>query len=271
MMELLSYPFLQRALVAGILIGFLCAFLGVFVVLRKMAFFGDAVAHSSFTGIALGFLLGINPSLSALLFAILVAVLMVYFKKHITLALDTLIGVFYATTAGLGILMIGLLQGYRVDLFQYLFGDILAVSNDEIFFILAIALVALVFLVYYRSAWTQILFNQELAQINGVNIVAMEYLLMILLAVTVAVSIKAVGIILVISMLIIPAAAAKNIATSLKGMVILSTIFGILSALFGLLLSYSFNTASGATMILTSVVFFIGSTLYRSAFLSSGR
>lgn len=254
---------------AGVIIGLLCAFLGVFVVLRKMAFFGDAVAHSSFTGIALGFLLGISPSLSALLFSILVAVIMVYFKKRVSLALDTLIGVFYAATAGLGILMIGLLQGYRVDLFQYLFGDILAVSNEEILWMLLIATLSMTVLVYYRNAWTQILFNQELALMNGVRVAAMEYLLMILLALTVAMSIKAVGIILVISMLIIPAAAAKNLASSLQSMVFFSVVFGVLSALAGILLSYYLNTASGATMILTSVAIFILTAVYRSLFSSS--
>src|ERR1041384_6058314 len=124
----LEYPFMQRALAAGILMGVLCPLLGVFVVIRRMSFFGDAISHTAFTGMALGLLLGVDPSLSAIGFAIVVALGMGWLQARSRIPSDTIIGVFFSGAAALGILLIGLLQGYRTDLFSYLFGDILTIG-----------------------------------------------------------------------------------------------------------------------------------------------
>src|SRR5438445_9675407 len=124
----LEYPFMQRALAAGLMMGVLCPLLGVFVVIRRMSFFGDAIAHSAFTGIALGLLLGVDPSIAAVGFAILVALGMGFLQARSRIPSDTVIGVFFAGAAALGILLIGLLQGYRTNLFSYLFGAILTIG-----------------------------------------------------------------------------------------------------------------------------------------------
>src|SRR5438105_15717292 len=128
----LEYPFMQRALAAGLLMGVLCPLLGVFVVIRRMSFFGDAIAHSAFTGIALGLLLGVDPSLAAVGFAVLVALGIGFLQARSQIPPDTIIGVFFSGAAALGILLIGLFQGYQTNLFTYLFGDILTIGWSDL-------------------------------------------------------------------------------------------------------------------------------------------
>ncbi len=255
----LEYPFMQRALAAGLLMGLLCPLLGVFVVIRRMAFFGDAIAHSAFTGIALGLMLGVEPSLSAVAFAVLIALGMGYLQSRSRIPSDTIIGVFFSGSAALGILLIGLLQGYRTDLFAYLFGDILTIGwGDLLATTLLLAGVGAAVTVTRRPL-LQVALNRDLAAVQGVPVAAMEYTLMVLLAITVAVSIKIVGIILVTALLIIPAAAARNVSRSIRQMFFLAAIFGEVAALLGLLGSYALNTASGPTIVMASIALFVAS------------
>lgn len=257
----LEYPFMQRALIAALLMGILCPLLGVFVVIRRMAFFGDAISHSAFTGIALGLLLGVDPSLSAIGFAIVIALGMGWFQARSRIPSDTIIGVFFSGAAALGILLIGLLQGYRTDLFAYLFGDVLTIGWPD----LALAAVLLVgvggCVVALRRPLLQIALSRDLAAVQGVRVEAMEYVLMTLLAITVAVSIKLVGIILVTALLIIPAAAARNVSRSMRQMFSLAVAFGAVAAILGLFGSYSLNTASGPTIVLVTIALFAASLI----------
>jgi ABC-type Mn2+/Zn2+ transport system permease subunit len=252
---------MQRALVAALLMGILCPLLGVFVVIRRMAFFGDAISHSAFTGIALGLLLGVDPSLSAIGFAIVIALGMGWFQARSRIPSDTIIGVFFSGAAALGILLIGLLQGYRTDLFAYLFGDVLTIGWPD----LALAAVLLVWVggcvVALRRPLLQIALSRDLAAVQGVRVEAMEYVLMTLLAITVAVSIKLVGIILVTALLISPAAAARNVSRSMRQMFSLAVAFGVVAAILGLFGSYSLNTASGPTIVLVTIALFAASLI----------
>lgn len=262
MLEILTYPFIQKALLSGIIVGAVCSLLGVFVVIRKMSFFGDAISHSAFTGVALGFLLGLNPSVTALIFAIIVAAGMGYLQNRGNLSADTTIGIFFSGSAALGLLIISLLRGYRADLFQYLFGDILAISNQDVVIASALGLAVLGSMSFLMRPLLQITFNRDLAKVTGVKVEFYEYMLMLLLAVTVAVSLKIVGIILVTALLIVPAAAAKNVSANFRQMVAWSVFFGISSAIVGLAASYVLDTSSGPTIVLTSVIIF-GLTLIR--------
>src|SRR5438105_6946881 len=158
----LEYPFMQRALAAGLLMGVLCPMLGVFVVIRRMSFFGDAIAHSAFTGIALGLLLGVDPSLTAVAFAVLVALGMGYLQSRSRIPSDTIIGVFFAGAAALGILLIGLLQGYRTDLFSYLLGDILTSGWPDLSLASGLLLRVGVALWFTRRPLLQIALNRHL-------------------------------------------------------------------------------------------------------------
>jgi zinc transport system permease protein len=255
----LEYPFMQRALIAALLMGILCPLLGVFVVIRRMSFFGDAISHSAFTGIALGLLFGIDPSLSAIGFAIVVALGMGWLQARSRIPSDTIIGVFFSGAAALGILLIGLLQGYRTDLFSYLFGDILTIGWPDLALAATLLLGVAAVLWFIRRPLLQIALNRDMAAVQGVRVDYMEYALMTLLAITVAVSIKLVGIILVTALLIIPAAAARNVSASIRQMFSLSVAFGAISALMGLFGSYQLNTASGPTIVLVSISLFAAS------------
>lgn len=257
----LEYPFMQRALAAGLLMGLICPLLGVFVVIRRMSFFGDAIAHSAFTGIAIGLLLGVDPSLSSVGFAILVALGMGFLQARSRIPSDTIIGVFFAGAAALGILLIGLLQGYSTNLFAYLFGDILTIGWRDLAVTGTLLIGVGAVVLGIRRPLMQVALNRDLAAVQGVRVAAMEYSLMVLLAITVSISIKLVGIILVTALLIIPAAAARNVSRSIRQMFGFSLCFGAFSAIAGLLGSYALNTASGPTIVLVSICLFTASLI----------
>lgn len=253
----LTQPFFLRALIAGLLVAVATGLVGVFVVLRKLSFFSDAVAHFALTGIALGFLLGTDPIRTAVVFSVLVALGIGYVERHSRLSTDTTIGVFFSGAAALGIFLIGLLKGYRADLFQYLFGDILAVSWGDIGLA---AILVLVVVCAMAFAWRPLLaltFNRDLAEVRGWQVERWKYLYLIALAVVTAVSIKTVGVLLVTALTIVPAATAKNVARSARQLLILTVTVSTLSVIIGLFCSYVLNTASGPTIVLTSLVFFI--------------
>lgn len=262
MFEFLELAFMQRALVAGTVTAVTLSLLGVFVVLRRSAFFGDAVAHFAFAGIAVGFLLGVNPVLAAVVVSLLLALGLGFIQQRATQqSTDTVIGIFFSGSAALGIFAIGLLEGFRVDLFQFLFGDIVAITPTDV----ASALVLLVIVgVILFLAWRplfKITFNKEIAAVSRVPVSFYEYLFLALLAVTTAMAIKIVGIILVPALLVIPAATAKNISHSFKTLVICSVLASVASVLGGLVGSFYFNTASGATIVLVSIGLFLISLL----------
>ena len=252
----LEYGFMQRALVGAILMGALCPLLGVFVVIRRLSFFGDAIAHSAFTGIALGLLLGIGPSVGSVLFAIGVAVGMGALQAKSRIPSDTVIGVFFSASAALGIILIGLLQGYRTNLFAYLFGDILGMGWGDLAAAAVLLCAVAVVVAALRRPLLQIALSRDLAAVQGVNVAALEYILFVLLAVTVAVSMKLVGIILVTALLVVPAAAARNLSSSMRQMFGWSVSLGVIASVLGLLSSYWLNTASGPTIVLVCVALF---------------
>lgn len=257
-MELLQFAFMQRALAAGVLMGITLSLLGVFVVLRKSAFFGDAVAHFSFAGVALGFLLAVNPIAAAVGVSVALALGIGYIQRKMPAqSLDTLIGIFFSGAAALGIFTIGLLHGYRADLFQFLFGDVIAVSPADVMFAAVVsALTGAVLACAWRPLF-RITFNREVAQVSGVNVALYDYLFLGLLALVTAVSIKIVGIILVPALLVVPAAAAKNVSRSFRQMLAWAAVFGAASSIAGLIASFYLNTAAGATVVLTSILIFI--------------
>lgn len=263
---LLDYPFMQRALLAGLAVGFLCAVVGVHVTLRSMAFFSDAISHSALAGIALGVLLGVAPIPAAIVFCVMIALGIAYLTFRSDLTSDTVIGVFFSGSMALGVLLLGLQTGYQTDLLSYLFGDILAVNWLDVA-LAAILAVGVSGLIFWRSTTLiKIAFNRDLARVEGIRVVAWDYLFLTLLALTVAVSLKVVGIILVSALIIVPAAAARNVARDFRTLVALAIGVGVVSSLTGLVLSYYLNTASGPTVVIVAVLFFILSYLGRLRF-----
>ncbi|MBI4133037.1 metal ABC transporter permease [Candidatus Uhrbacteria bacterium] len=251
-----EYPFLVRALVGVLLLSILTALLGVFVVVRRMAFFGDAIAHSSLAGIALGLLFGIDPVVGAVAFSIFVGVGIVFVSRKKVLALDTIIGVFFAAAMAIGVLVIGELEGVRVDLLGFLFGDILALTATDLWVIGGLSVLVVALLGVITKPLVQIAFEEDLARVGGIRVELFEYLFIVVLALVIALGIKVAGVILIAPLLIIPAAAAKNIARSFRGMLLLAVVCGLISGLLGLFGSYLFDTATGPTIVLVAACIF---------------
>jgi ABC-type Mn2+/Zn2+ transport system permease subunit len=261
MSDLLGFAFMQRALLAGALIGAVCAIIGVYVVLKGLSFIGAGIAHASFGGVALGFLLGINPLLTAIGFCLATAWGIGLVARKSQVKEDTAIGIFFASTMALGILFIGLMQGYNVDLFGYLFGSILAVGAEDVWITLGLGVVVLVVVGLFFKELMFVTFDAEMAEVTGVPAGKVYFLLITLIALTVVLSIKVVGIVLVSALIVTPAAAAYQLTEDFRKMMALAVIIGVGSAVGGLLLSYPLNTASGATIVLLVTLVFFGAAL----------
>lgn len=262
MFEILGYTFMQRALAASVLIGTVSAIIGVYVVLRGLAFIGAGIAHASFGGVALGFLIGANPVLTAVIFSLLTAWGIAWTSRRAEVKEDTAIGVFFAASMALGILFIGLMHNYNVDLFGYLFGSVLAVTAEDLRLSLLLGAVVLFTVSLFFKELLFITFDQEMARVSGLPVGALYILLLSLMALTIVLSIKVVGIILVSALVVIPAAAAYQLTEDFFRMMVLAVVIGNLSAIAGLFLSYRLDTPSGATMVLMATLIFFLSTFF---------
>ena len=257
MIEILSYPFMQRAIIAGILVGFMASYYGVFVVQRRMSFMGSGLAHAAFGGVALGLLLEQEPLIIALPFTIIVSLMITIVKQRTKLSVDTSIGILFSVSMALGIIFISIKEGYSVDAFNYLFGSILAVNQTDLYLCIILAVITIVIIFLYWSKWAYATFDPELASGDRQNVSKDNYILSILIAVTIVVSIKLVGIVLIAAFLVIPAASARLISTTFFRMTIISIIFGISSSFIGLLISFWIDIPSGATIILVQALMFV--------------
>jgi len=261
-MEILQYTFMQRALISAVLVGTVCSVVGVYVVLKGLSFIGAGIAHASFGGVALGFLLGWNLVGTSLLFCLATAWGIGLVSQRGRIREDVAIGILFSATMALGILLVSLLKGYNVDLIGFLFGSVLAVTPEDLWLTvgLALALLLVVGLLYKELLF--ITFDAEMAQIVGLPATALYFLLLGLMAVTIVVSIKVVGIILVEALIVTPAAAAYQLTNDFRRMMVLSVALGIGSSVAGLFLSYWLNTPSGGTIVLTAtLVFFLAAAL----------
>lgn len=261
MLEILGYTFMQRAVLASILIGSVTAIIGVYVVLRGLAFIGAGIAHASFGGVALGFWLGVNPLLSAVVFCLGTAWGIAWTSRRAEVREDTAIGIFFAGTMALGILFIGLMGEYNVDLFGYLFGSVLSVTREDLWLSGALGVVVLAVVGLFFKELLFITFDPEMAQVSGLPARGLYNLLLSVMALTVVLAIKVVGIILVSAMIVIPAAAAYQLTRGFGTMMAVAVLIGNLSAVTGLLLSVRLDTPSGATMVLTATAFFFLSAM----------
>lgn len=248
---------MQRALVAGILVGFLASYYGVFIVQRGLGFLGSGLAHAAFGGVALGILLNAEPLWVAVPFTVLVAIGITWVKDKTKLGGDTTIGIFFSVSMALGIIFIFLKRQYSSDAFNYLFGSILSVTLLDIV-VPVILIIITLFLFPFWKRWAYSSFDRELAQADRIPVQFDDYLLSILIAVTIVVSIKVVGIVLIAAFLVIPPAASRLMNKSFSKMTVVSVIIGISTALVGLWISYYMNVPSGATIILLqAAVFFV--------------
>ncbi|MBO9387184.1 MAG: metal ABC transporter permease [Thermomicrobium sp.] len=257
LLEPLRYGFLLRALVAAVLVGTLCALVGSYVVLKGLAFIGDALAHVAFTGIVVAFLAGFSFYLGALAAAVAAGLGIGWVTRRVGLSTDTAIGIVFSGLFALGVVLMAIgIRTYTVDLFSYVFGDILAVRSRDL---LAIGLAGAVVLVTMLLLYKELLFahfDPVVAEAAGLPVGALQLLLLLLLSVTVVVSVQAVGVVLVLAMLVTPAATAALVARRMPSMMALAVVFGAVAAAVGFYLSYYLSVPSGGAIVLVATLLF---------------
>ena len=253
---------MQRSLLAAAMVGGLCSVIGVFVVLRGLAFVGAGTAHAAFAGVALGYLMGWPPLLLAILFGLATVWITGWVEEKGRMKLDVSIGILYTTTMALAILFIGLMKTYNAEVYGYLFGNVLSVTPEELRTIGGLSVVVLGRILLFSKELYFIAFDQEMAEASGVPARRMFFLLLTLVALTVVVSLKTVGAILVFAMVLIPASTAYQLTHSLSTLTWYSVIIGITSSVAGVLLSAFWDIPSGpAIVLLSTLVFFISIVL----------
>jgi zinc transport system permease protein len=257
MFEIFQYPFMQRALIAAFLVSIACGVVGSYVVIKRIVSLSGAISHAAFGGVGLGYFLGVNPVLAAIPFSIVSAMAIGGVKQIVNISEDTAIGILWSVGMALGVIFINLTPGYAPDLFSYLFGSILTVSNTDIYimFILDMIIVATVYL--FRREFLAVSFDEDFSKVVGLPSIPIYLLLLALVALSVVVLIKVVGVILIIALFTIPAAISKQYTYNIRRLMILATIVGVILTSLGLILSFIFNLASGATIVIVLAAAFI--------------
>ncbi len=256
LLDPLQYPFMQRSLIEVILMGLTCGLIGTYVVLRGMAFIGDALAHAIFPGVVIAFLLRADFFIGALLFGFITAALIGALSRNRRVSEDTAIGVLFAGMFAFGVVLISTRTDYTGALASFLFGDILGVSVGDITASLIIGGLVLAALVFFHKELVLVAFDDEMAEAVGLPVWLVNLGLLILIALTIVVSLRAVGNILVVAMLVTPAAAARLWTDRLPVMMVLSATFGALSGIIGLFVSFHTNLAAGATIVMVVTAWF---------------
>ncbi len=250
------YAFMQRAFVAALAVGVLCATMGTYVILRRLSFIGDGIAHASFAGIVIAYLRDANFYIGAGIVAVLTAVGIGFVHRRGRISLDTTIGVLFTGMFALGVYLMSQQRSYAVDLQSFLFGDILAVQAQDLWLILGLSVIVGIAVVALFRGLLYTTFDPIVAQASGIASPAYEYTLLVMLALTIVVSLQAVGIVLVAALLVTPAAAAYQLTARFAPMMAMAALFGAASTVGGLYLSYYVRASSGATIVLLATILF---------------
>lgn len=267
MLEALSYEFMQNALIAGILVSIASGIIGSLIVVNRMVFLAGGIAHTSYGGIGLAIYFGIPIFLGASLFAVGAALLIAFITLNEKHRIDTFVGLIWAVGMAIGVIFVDLTPGYNVDLMSYLFGSIIAVSHNDLYFmaILLFFIIAIVTL-WYRDILA-VSYDSEYALLRGVHVKTIYTIILVLSALTVVIAIKVVGLILVIALLTIPIYIAEKLSGTLYKMMILSSIISTIFTVTGLFLSYMYDITTGASIIMVSalslLIFLISSYLFQ--------
>jgi manganese/iron transport system permease protein len=256
-LEPLRYEFFIRALIASTLVGIICAVVGTYVVLKGISFIGDGISHAAFPGVVAAFILQVPFYLGAAIAAVTTALAIGWVSRRGFLRMDTAIGVLFAGTFALGVFMFSTISGYVADLFSFLFGNILAISAGDL---IALVVLGSLVLAIIAALWKELLyatFDPLGAAASGIPVGRLEYLLLALVSLAIVVSLQAVGIILVVAMLVTPAATAQLVTTRFGKLMQVAIALGVGSSIAGLYLSFWLDAASGATIVLVQTVVFL--------------
>lgn len=253
---LLNFHFLQNALITALVIGIVGGAVGCFIILRGMSLMGDAISHAVLPGVAISFILGINFFIGAIIFGLLASTMITYIKSNSIIKSDTSIGITFSSFLALGIILIGVANS-STDLFHILFGNILAVQDMDMWITIIVSLLVLATITIFFRPLLLTSFDPILAKSMGVKVTFYHYLLMVILTLVSVTAMQSVGTILIVALLITPAATAYLYANSLKTMILISSALGALASVLGLFIGYSFNIAAGSSIVLTSALLFL--------------
>lgn len=254
---MLAYGFAQRALIGGVIIAVVCSLISFFVVVRRLGFAGMGISHAAFGGVGLGLAAGINPVISAGGFCVLVALGIGWFSRKGRIHEDTVIGILFAAAMALGIVLVTVADAYNLDLMSYLFGSILALSWNDVFIIAVLSVLAAAFILLFFKELLFVSFDEETATASGLPVRLVYYGLLVTMALTIVISIKLVGIILVSALLVIPGAAGVQLSRNYRGVLALAVVIGVSAVVLGLYLSFWYDIASGATIVLVLFAAFL--------------
>jgi zinc transport system permease protein len=257
MLDILSEPFFHRALLAGIGVALVAGPIGCFIVWRRMAYFGETLAHSGLLGVGLGLMLGFSLTLGAAATAVAVALLLLVLRRQRQLATDTILGILSHTSLAAGLITVGLVTGASADSMELLFGDVLTVSTRDVAIVWVGAAVVLGVLAFLWRDLIAISVHEELAKAEGVNVQRVELGFILLIALLTAISMKIVGLLLITALLVIPAAAARRLSATPERMALISAALAGLAVIGGLMLSAFANTISGPSVVLAAGLLFI--------------
>ncbi len=263
LINFLSYGFIQRALIAGCFIAILCSTLGVFLVLRRFSLIGDGLAHVTFGSIALGLALHLSPIYVSIPVVMLCSLLILKLTERARLYGDAAIGIVSSVGIAGGTILASIGGGFNVDLFSYLFGNILAVSTTEVIISIALSAAVLVTISVFYHELFSVTFDEEFARTTGVNTERINTIFILATALTIVLATRVVGILLVSSLLILPAVTSLQIARGFKPAVIVSTVIGLIAVGAGIIISFTLNLPTGATIVMLNFIFFVVAFMYR--------
>ena len=262
LLEILKYGFIQRAFIAGIFVAVLCSTLGIFLVLRRFSLIGDGLAHATFGGVAIGLFFNVSPIYAALPVSMLSSLIILKLVEKARVYGDAAIGIVSAVGISGGVVLASFAHGFNVDLFSYLFGNILAISRQEVIISIALSALVIFIIFFFYYDFFSVTFDEEFASISGINAKQINTILVLLTSLTVVLTMKVVGIMLVSALLILPAVTALQVARGFKTTIVVSSMCAVTSVIAGILLSFLLNLPAGGTIVLVNIV------LFSAAFLS---
>ena len=263
-LEALSYGFMQKALIAGIAVGLICSFMGTFLVLRRYSLFGDGISHVAFGGISVGLFLGVFPLWTAFIVSIFGGIGLQKLRQSTKISGDAAVAVVLVSGLAVGVILVSSSGGFSVDLFSFLFGSILLISNEDTIMILAISAGIIATLVVLQKQFLHLTFNEEQAKLVGLRTTLLNYAFVILASITVVTSMRLVGILLISALIVIPNITAMMFGKGFKKTVCISMGISVISVIGGILLSYFLNLAPSGTIVVIAVGILVGTLVLKS-------